>query len=469
MTLRSNSADQPLPSSFRDPSGYVFQREGEIYRKVNPCYLETYARFMESGLYAELVSKKLLVSHAVVDEPDLTRDGGVVILPRRIPVVSYPYEWSFQQLKDAALLTLSIAGVALKHGMVLKDASAYNVQFLDGEPVFIDTLSFEPYEEGSPWVAYGQFCRHFLAPLYLAARKDYRCMLLTRDFIDGVPLDYARALLGPPRRLSLTEIVHLRLHARLQRSKAGDQGKSTQGKRLPKSALLGLLDSLESGVRKLEWKPGRTEWGDYYSHTNYTDQASLDKKERIAEMIESLQPEVVWDIGANDGTYSRIAAKNAKQVVALDIDPVAVNANYKKSRRDKETNLLPLLMDFTNPSPGIGWLCAEREALFARASADLVMALAVVHHFCISNNVSLERLVDFFASITRGRVLVEFVPKSDSQVEILLATREDVFPRYELEAFKHAFDVHFELERERTIQGSGRTLLLFKKRGMDAR
>lgn len=464
MIHKSEPVAQPLPSSFRDPSGYVFHRDGHLYRKVNPVYMKIYAKLVESGLYQSLTSSGSLISHEEVAGDLLGNDGGVVLQPKVVPFISYPYEWSFEQLKDAALLTLSIAEVAIRHNMVLKDASAYNIQFLDGSPVFIDTLSFDEYREGAPWVAYAQFCRHFLAPLWLAAHVDYRCMLISRDFIDGIPLDYACRMLGPMRRLDFTELVHLRIHAKLQQTKAGDRGESTRGKRMPKTALLGLLDNLKAGITKLEWKPGRTEWGEYYKNTNYSDEATLKKNSLIHDILGKQSPQVVWDIGANDGTYSRIAAEYSEQVVAMDIDPVAVNANYKKSKNEGETKLLPLLMDLTNPSMGLGWLCEERDSLFDRASADLVMALALVHHLCISNNVSFERLVQFFSDITLKYLLVEFVPKEDSKVGILLATREDVFSDYDLDGFKAAMDLSFELESEYQIDGSVRTLLLLKKR-----
>jgi ribosomal protein L11 methylase PrmA len=452
-----------LPSSFRDPSGFVFKEGGMVYRKVSSAYSGTYSKLLSTGLYKELSEKSKLVAHEEVTGRFEGREGEVFLEPQQISTISYPYEWSFEQLKDAALLTLSIAKTAIDHGMVLKDASAYNVQFENGAPIFIDTLSFDAYEEGTPWVAYGQFCRHFLAPLWLMAHVDYRSIYLLRTFIDGIPLDYACKLLGRKRRFSLTEMVHLRMHANLQHSKAKDQGSSVSGRRISKTSVLGLLDSLSSGIKKLEWKPGLTEWGDYYNDTNYSTDSARCKAELVERFVSMADPDTVWDIGANDGTYSRLAAKHARQVVALDIDPIAVNSNYKKCKQEKTKNLLPLLMDFTNPSPSIGWACEERNGLFQRASADLVIALAVVHHLCISNNVSLERLTRFFDSITKDCLVVEFVPKSDSKVKILLSTREDVFPDYNLECFRQALLNRFDLVEECGISGSERTLLLLKK------
>ncbi len=186
-----------LPSSFRDPSGFVFRHAGEVYRQVNAGYAGQFEHFLSSGLYDALVSKGYLIAHEDVSDPDIPRapDCHRILKPRAIPYISYPYEWSFSQLKDAAMLTLRIQTVALKHGFVLKDASAYNIQFDQGRPVFIDTLSFETYQEGAPWVAYRQFCQHFLAPLALMARIDVDLGKLLTTHIDCVPLSLASRLL----------------------------------------------------------------------------------------------------------------------------------------------------------------------------------------------------------------------------------------------------------------------------------
>src|SRR6185503_16964008 len=196
-----------LSASFRDPSGFLFSRGGVLYRQVNRKYEQEYARLMESGLYEKLVKAGLLIPHLEVDEApaesEVTRAFAYkIIQPERAPFISYPYEWSFGQLKDAALATLSIQRRALKVGMSLKDASAYNIQFVRGKPTLIDTLSFEIYKEGQPWVAYRQSCQHFLAPLALMALKDVRLNQLLRVYIDGVPLDLASGLLPAKTRLN---------------------------------------------------------------------------------------------------------------------------------------------------------------------------------------------------------------------------------------------------------------------------
>src|SRR5574338_267074 len=183
-------------SSFRDPSGYVYKdASGNVMRYVSKEYADDYNFLMQSGLYNELVDAGLLIPHKEVTPKAIDANRHKLLQPEQIPFMSYPYEWSFSQLKDAALATIKTQQAALKHGMVLKDASAYNIQFYKGKPVLIDTLSFERYKTDEPWIAYRQFCQHFLAPLALAAYVDIRLLKLLRDYIDGVPLDLASELL----------------------------------------------------------------------------------------------------------------------------------------------------------------------------------------------------------------------------------------------------------------------------------
>ncbi|MGE5373519.1 MAG: SAM-dependent methyltransferase, partial [Bacteroidota bacterium] len=239
MTIQTNSGQ--LSASFRDPSGFLFIREGVLYRQVNQKYAQEYARLMESGLYEKLVKARLLVPHVEVEgvQPE-SGECFRVIQPERVPFISYPYEWSFGQLKDAALASLSIQKRALKLGMSLKDASAYNIQFVHGKATLIDTLSFELYKEGQPWVAYRQFCQHFLAPLSLMALKDVRLSQLLRVYIDGIPLDLASELLPWRTQLNFGLMTHIHLHAGAQRKYAGQEVKSRGGS-MTKQAMTGLI------------------------------------------------------------------------------------------------------------------------------------------------------------------------------------------------------------------------------------
>jgi hypothetical protein len=457
--------NQRLGASFRDPSGFLFTRQGILYRQVNRIYATNYQRLIETRLYERLVKAGLLISHEEVDElPFNTELAYRVLRPEALDFISYPYEWSFSQLKDAALATIAIQKTAIKSNLSLKDSSAYNIQFKDGHPLLIDTLSFEVYREGEPWVAYRQFCQHFLAPLALMATRDIRLGQLLRVYIDGIPLDLATRLLPRRTLFDFGLLTHLHLHAAAQRRYAGqalDKEKVSQG--MSKTSFLGLIDSLEATVRKLRWKPAGTEWGDYYAASagHYSQEAFDHKKEIVAGYIDRIQPRNVWDLGANVGEFSRLASDRGIPTLAFDIDPAAVERNYLTCQEKGEKSLLPLLMDLTNPSPNLGWQNQERLSLISRAPADAILALALVHHLAIGNNVPLPDLAHFFHKLGKWLV-VEFVPKSDSQVQRLLATREDIFTQYDVDTFQAVFAERFDIVESTTIHDSPRTLYLMQ-------
>lgn len=456
-------SDGPLSASFRDPGGFLFRHQGRLLRQINSSYANDYHLLRDSGLYALLVEKHLLIPHQEADlQLALTEEGLAVIEPELIPFISYPYEWAFSQLKDAALATLHIQKIALGRGMSLKDASAYNIQFHRGRPVLIDTLSFEKYHEGQPWVAYRQFCQHFLAPLALMASRDVRLSHLLRTHIDGIPLDLASRLLPWRTRFQPGLLMHLHAHARSQKKHEGKALAGTRKTEVSKKALLGILDSLRGCIKGLKWKANNTEWADYYQNTNYSDTALLKKRDLVSGFLKAAGSQTVWDLGANNGFFSRAASDRGILTVALDVDPAAVEKNWQQCRRGKEPHLLPLIMDMTNPSPGLGFAHEERLSLTQRGPVHTIMALALVHHLAISNNVPLEKLAEYLGQMGSW-LIIEFVPKSDSQVKRLLATREDVFPNYHLEGFEQAFGRVFEVVKKEPIEDTERTLYLLKK------
>ena len=452
-----------LSASFRDPSGFLFSRNGILYRQINRAYAEDYARLMDSGLYEKLVKANLLIPHVETDQAPAESEAAFkVIQPERAPFISYPYEWSFSQLKDAALVTLSIHKRALKLGMSLKDASAYNIQFVRGKAMLIDTLSFEVYKEGEPWTAYKQFCQHFLAPLALMSYCDVRLSQLLRVYIDGVPLDLASELLPFKTRLNFGLLTHIHIHVGSQKRYSDKVVEPRKGG-MSQQAMIGLIESLEGTVRKLSWTPAGTEWGAYYDATNYTDSAFEHKKQLVREWAIEKKPAVVWDLGGNTGVFSREAATSGAFTVSFDIDPAAVEQNYQVVKKNKEQNLLPLVLDLTNPSPAIGWDHAERDSFGQRGPADMALALAVIHHLAISNNVPLPQLAQFFAARSKWLV-IEFVPKSDSQVKRLLSSRKDIFPAYTREGFEAAFLERFILHKAELVRDSERVLYLLEAR-----
>lgn len=447
-----------VPGSFRDPSGYLFLRGGRLYRRIEPVYAADYGRLTGSGLYKSLCDARLLIGHEEVPAQPGDEGAYAIIEPQAVPFISYPYEWSFSQLKDAALATLAVQKKAMEYGMTLKDASAYNIQFFRGKPVLIDTLSFKSYAEGETWAAYRQFCQHFLAPLALMGRRDVRLGQLLRVHVDGIPLDLASSLLPPGSWLSFSLLIHIHLHAQSQKYfSRKPAGTSRSG--MSRTALSGLIDSLESAIAGLTWKPRGTEWAEYYDNNNYSPEAFQSKVRLVGGFLERIKAGTVWDLGANTGVFSRLAAEKGSAVISFDADPAAVEKNYLERPVEERPRILPLLLDLTNPSPDLGWANEERASLTRRGPADAVLALALIHHLAISNNVPLGGIAEFFSRLCR-HLIVEFVPKSDSKVQTLLAGREDIFPGYTVEGFEKAFAGFFAVESKTQVSGSGRILYL---------
>jgi hypothetical protein len=456
--------------SFRDPSGFVFVRDGRIYRQINQGYEQPYVLLRSSGLFDELTAERLLVPS---DEVDLRLEHApaafAVLAPEPIPFISYPFEWCFSQLKAAALLTLDLQRRAIERGLVLRDASAYNVQFVGARPIFIDTLSFGVLAPGEPWVAYRQFCQHFLAPLALVAGVDPALGQLSRTHLDGVPLDLASRLLPARLRWRPGVLMHLGMHARAAASgRDQHRGAVTRSPgKVGRAALLGLVDSLRRTVQSQRWEPPDTLWSTYRDHTNYSPQGDAHKRRLVSEAVQqicgTLRQPTVWDIGANDGVYSRLAADAGARVISLDLDPAIVEHHARQCAADASSTILPLVQDLTNPTPAFGWRHTERRSLLERGPSDLALALALVHHLVIGGGVPLDEVAAFFHAACR-HLIIEFVPKSDSQVARMLALREDTFADYSQGGFEQAFDRRFERVSTARIDDSERTLYVLKRR-----
>lgn len=462
------------PGSYRDPSGFVYRRNGQLLRQVNASFAADWDALVASGFLTDLVERGLLVPFRTVDTALAADPARVhaVIAPEPIDLISYPYEWTFGELQDAALRTLEIQQVAQAAGFTLKDASAFNIQFLRGKPVLIDTLSFEVAKPDAPWIAYRQFCQHFLAPLALMAYRDVRCGILLRDYIDGLPLDLASRLLPARTRLRFGLATHLHLHARAERRfdhrrDLSSDGTATPTRRAaPKMSDVrrnALIASLRSAVGKLHWEPGGTEWADYAGQTSYAESAAAAKERVVGAMLSASSGERVWDLGANTGQFSRLAADLGKQVTAFDLDPGAAELHYRAIKRAGIEAILPLVADVASPSPGLGWAGTERRSLLDRANPDVILALALVHHVAIGRNVPLAAISDWFGQLA-PEAIVEFVPKGDPMVDFLLSSREDVFPDYTLAGFRAAVEPTWETVSEAPLEGSSRVLFHLRRR-----
>jgi ribosomal protein L11 methylase PrmA len=459
----SGDGDTSEPASFRDPSGQVFRRRGVVHRRVEASYARHYDRLMASGLYDALVADGRMVPHQEV--PVGPQDGGAyrVLRPEPLAFVSYPYEWCAGQLREAALLTLDLMRAALERGLVLKDASAFNVQFIGSRPVLMDTLSFETYEEGRPWVAYRQFCEHFLAPLALASARDPRLLGLMRAHLDGVPLPLASALLPARTWMRFGLLSHVHLHARAQ-ARLADATAAASRATVSRRSLQALVDDLRRTIEGLRRPAPRSAWSDYEATCTYSAESRDRKADVVRGFVEATRPRLVLDLGANTGAFSRLAAAAGAFVVSIDGDADVVEASFARARQERDERLLPLVMDLANPSPGLGWDGTERASLRDRGPADAVLALALVHHLALTHNVPLPLIASWLARLGR-RAIVEFVPKTDPQAQRLLAVREDVFTRYDRQEMEAALARHFTIETAVELPGAGRVLYACGPRG----
>ncbi len=447
--------------SFRDPAGFVYSHQGELRRQVNQVYREHYDRLLSSGLYDELVQCGLLVAHEELSteaaEPDLAYK---ILRPERVEFISYPAEWSFSALQDAALAALEVERRAILRGMTLKDCSAFNVQFHGGRPVLIDTLSFE-IDRGEAWAGYRQFCEHFLAPLALMSLLDIRLGQLWRSQVDGVPIDLAARLLPWRSMLRFGLAVHLHLHSSFQRRHSGRTTVS-QSARVTEAAKLGLVESLESAVRSLRYKPRRGEWESYYDEHSYTKTEFERKVATVKAYVERSGAATLWDLGANTGYFSKLACDLGLRVVAFESDPACVDRTYVEAKADGRRSLLPLVQDLANPTPSFGWENRERASIFERGRPDMALALALVHHLVLAGNQPLENVAAFFERLCDWLV-IEFVPENDAQALSLRERTRGIHHRYDREHFERSMGQFFRVVSVEQVSASGRTLYLMQR------
>lgn len=449
------------PSSYRDPSGFIFEKDGRIYRQVNRVFQEDFDHFIDSGCYQHLVKQGLLIPHEPVAPFFQDDEHYATLLPERIAFISYPYEWSFSMLKDAALLTLQLMREALHYKMILKDATPFNIQWHKGRMIFIDTLSFERYQEKT-WIAYRQFCETFLAPLLLMHHRRQPLQSLQLAWPEGIPLATASVMLPWKTKLSLHTYLHIHLHA----SVAAKQkpASSSTGKPFSQQKLLNLVNSLETLVTGLKMPAVQSTWSHYYDEVAGRDNYLEEKKKIIGNWVEKLQDvRTGADLGANEGAFSALLAQRGIATIAADFDPYCIDRLYTQIRNGSEKNIQPLIIDLSNPSPAIGVNNEERASFLSRLKVDLLMGLALVHHLAIGKNIGWNMIAKLFANKSRYLV-IEFVPKSDEKVQLMLSQKKDIYTAYTEEKFLSAFSQYYLIKDRQLVGQSGRTLFLFEHR-----
>lgn len=452
--------------SFRDRQGRVYRHGERIIRGLDPTALGDFRLLAGTRFFPAAVEAGRIIGTrelALADNPlptAVTGSWAGFLEHRRVPVVSYPYEWTFSMLRDAALLQLDLLAEALAEDFTTKDATPYNVQFVERRPVFIDIPSFQPLAPGRPWEGYRQFCELYLFPLMLQAYRDLDFQPFLRASIDGIGLQQAARLLGRGAALRRGVTTHVKLQAWMDRRYGGagvDVKANLKQAGFNKSLILANVRKMRRLVARLDWDAAGSEWVDYAEFHNYSE-ADLDQKAAfVADCVRELQPAGTWDIGCNRGRFSRIAAEAGGRVLALDVDHASLDRLYRDTAMPAQ--VLPLLQNVLDPSPNRGWRNAERLELAARDRPDLVLCLALLHHLVIGGNVPLAEFVDWLASLAPA-VVIEFVEREDGKVRALLRNREDIYSDYDPGNFEAQLQRHFTVRRKLTL-GSGRRHIYF--------
>ncbi len=450
------------PSSYKDTSGFIFTVNKVIYRQINKTYKLDYEKLISTNLYKELTEKNQLISHQELNENLTNRDNYfLTLIPSSLPFISYPYEWSFLQLKDAAILTLSILEKSISKGMILKDATPYNIQFVNGQTIFIDTLSFEIYDETKPWIAYYQFCESFLYPLLIAhygvqqVHKTFQC------YADGITAENAIKLLPKKCKFNLFNYLHLYLVGKIKKKNV-EKGPS-KNVEYSKTKMLNLVTHLRERIEKLQLVKQKTEWNNYYTETILSNTYLENKKSILQNWVSEFNNQKVLDLGCNDGFFSILFSQNNNKVIATDFDSACINNLYSEVKHKKISNILPLCIDIMQPSTNQGFFNKERLGFFERIQADTVLMLAIIHHLVITKNLTFEMIAKQIATICTN-LIIEFVPKEDDKVQILLINKKDTFNEYNEYFFEESFALYFTLIKKEKVYTTNRVLYFYKKR-----
>lgn len=449
------------PSSYRDSSGFVFEQDGFYYRQVNKEFAEEYEMLMKSGLYHHLVKKNWLVSHDELREfPQRGAECYKILMPEQVYFPNYPYEWCFDQLKDAALLTIGMLKAGIEYGMILKDATPFNIFFRDHQPLFIDSLSFEKYDPSKPWKAYRQFCECFLCPLLLSAHHGSELIKLIAEFPDGIPISVCASMLPFTSRFVSLTALHVHLQARIAKANNAREKDTI----FSKAKLLRIADHLESGISRLKEKKKASAWKKYYEEIDHSEEYIREKDKIFISLLERIFPSSALDIGCNTGHYSILSALKGIQTVAIDNDGSSVNKLYCHLKEKNIEHVLPLFVDITNPSPSIGWNHAERVDFLSRKKFDLVMTFAIVHHLAISKNIPFGNISSVLHSLSSIYALVEFVEPDDEKARELLGRRGTGPGTYSRDNFEKSFLTHFTIETKIPIPGVKRSFYLLRRK-----
>jgi hypothetical protein len=443
------------PGSFRDRDSRIFYDSGDVFRLLSQDGLQDWRALASSELYSRFSENGHLVATELVADEVSTQNGWAGVLTHeRVPFVSYPYEWTFSMLKDAALLELDLVLAGLREGLILKDASPYNVQWQGAHPVFIDIGSFERLRPGEPWAGYRQFCMLYLYPLLLHAYRGVPFQGLLRGSLEGIEPAVARRFFSFRDLLRRGVLSHVVLHKRLEHrhgQEAGQVRRELEAAGFGTELIRASVSRLRKLVSRLEPQRAESTWSGYGCCNSYSKEEAARKADVVGAVARALEPELVWDLGCNDGRYSRIAAEHARYTLAVDADQTTVERLYRELRSEGQRSILPLVMDVADPSPALGWQNLERKTLTERGTPDLTLCLALVHHLAITRNIPLASFLGWLRGLDSALV-IEFPHEDDPMVRVLLeAKRPGTHDDYRRETFEEKLHEVFAVESSTSL------------------
>lgn len=472
---------QANAGSFRDPVNRVYEvmpesidGKARILRGLSKDALAVYQQLSGETFFRKAQDAGHIVQTALLPPDDedaraVMADGWAGVLEHEtVPFVTYPYEWTFSMLKDAALLQLHLIENSLENGWTLKDATPYNIQWIGSHPVFIDVASFEPWREGEPWVGYRQFCSMFLTPLMLRAYLGIDHLPILRSCIDGIPPTEAAKYFTGMKRLKKGVMSHIILPAKVEswiakRERDDAPARQRTSRKQSKAMVLGLVQSLKRLVHKLSIEIKHTDWSQYDKTHSYQEADFDAKKAFVLRHASTAQPEYVWDIGCNTGTFSRVSSDYCSRVISVDGDHNAVEQLYLAEKGNPDSNILPLIMNLANISPGQGWAGSERQAFDQRRKPDLVLCLALIHHVRMSANIPNALFLKWLRSL-EAEVIIEFVNREDEMVMKLLTNKREQYEDYNLDQFTEEAERLFTIKDRAPLKGGKRVIFLLTPR-----
>ena len=450
--------------SYRDSAARVVKKEAGYFRYIFQEYKSEYNYLIQSGLYQELVQLGLILEHSEIEIDNSDPKIYKLLYPTQIPFQSYPFEWSYKQWIKAILAFLTINQIALKYGMILKDATPFNFYLSAGKAIMFDTSSFMFFNENDNWIAYKQFCEEFLSPIVLMHYNGTEWSKLTITELRGMHLNFVSKQLPLKSWFNLTTLLHIHLHSRYSNKiySTENEIKKIKGFTVEK------IQSLQQMIFKtitLWVKPYQytNHWNGYYKNDIESAEYLEDKETTIRKWLEITKPISVIDLGANTGKFSFIAAEYAERVVALEADDNCVDTIEKQILANNINNIVAIVGNLNEPSPNLGLLNSETKNIYERANSEMVLALALIHHLFFTNKISINQIGEILNKFSSKYLIVEFIEITDKRVQELIVNNHTNQEDYTETNFIESLAKYFKILEIKKLQNSNRSLLFMEK------